>query len=141
MVAQAGQDMLIQMEISGEGEFRTIGGLRASKLSLNSQSIVGTNLTSEGRWRSLIEGVGIRTAAISGSGVFVDDETDTRIQQLFFNSTFPVLKFRIPDFGDLIGKFQIVSIEFSGKFDAEALYDLSFASAGEVTFQKHIQAL
>ncbi len=134
MTAQAGQDVLIQIEMNGVDEFETIAGLRASKISFNAQSVNATNLSSPGRWRELIEGAGIRSATIGGSGVFIDDATEARVQQQFFDGKTPRLRMRLPNFGDIIGKFQITSMEFSGNYDGEANYDFSFTSAGELTF-------
>ncbi len=138
MVAQAGQDVLAQIDMNGSQEFKTIAGIRATKISLNAQTINATHLGSAGRWRELVENAGVRSATINGSGVFVDDETDARIQSLFFEGQFPMMRMRIPDFGDLIGRFQIVSIDFSGNYDGEASYEFSFASSGEISFVSHV---
>lgn len=137
MTAQAGQDVLVQIDLTGSNDFKTIAGLRASKISFNSQMVNVTNLGSIGRWRELIAGAGVRSASISGSGVFVDDETDGKMQELFFEGGLPNLKMRLPDFGDVIGKFQILSMDFAGNFDGEANFDFSFASAGPLTFVAH----
>jgi TP901-1 family phage major tail protein len=41
----------------------------------------------------------------------------------------------VPDFGIVEGSFQITSIEYSGDHDGEAVYELSLASAGALSFQ------
>jgi TP901-1 family phage major tail protein len=40
----------------------------------------------------------------------------------------------IPDFGTVQGPFQITSLDFAGEHNGEVTYDVSFESAGEVTF-------
>ena len=139
MVAQAGQNLLIQIDMDGSENYKTIAGLRATKIAFNSQSISTTHMGSPGRWRELLGSAGVRSASIGGSGVFVDDATDARIRQLFFDGQIPSMRMRIPNFGDILGKFQITSIEFSGNFDGEANYDFSFLSAGELEFDPHVE--
>jgi TP901-1 family phage major tail protein len=40
----------------------------------------------------------------------------------------------IPSFGIVQGPFQITSIEYAGNYNGEATFDMSFASAGLLTF-------
>ena len=40
----------------------------------------------------------------------------------------------VPDFGTLTGPFQIASLEFAGRHDAEVTFDLALESAGEISF-------
>jgi TP901-1 family phage major tail protein len=40
----------------------------------------------------------------------------------------------VPDFGLIEGPFQITAIEYSGQHDGEAVYELSLASAGALSF-------
>ena len=87
-----------------------------------------------GGWRELLAGAGVRTAAISGSGVFRDDATDARARAIFFAGDTPEFQVIIPDFGVVQGAFQITSVEYVGNYDGEATYSLSLASAGALTF-------
>jgi len=41
----------------------------------------------------------------------------------------------VPDFGTLQGAFQISALEYSGQHDGEAVYELSLASAGALSFE------
>lgn len=93
-----------------------------------------TNLGSAGRWRELLSGAGVRSAAISGSGVFRDEATDERVRSIFFAGDIPRFQVVIPDFGVIEGAFQITSIEYSGQHDGEATYELALASAGSISF-------
>jgi TP901-1 family phage major tail protein len=135
MTAQSGQNLLIKIDMDGNDDFQTIAGLRASKIAFNAQTINTTNMSSPGRWRELIEKAGVRSAQISGSGVFLDSDTDARIQALFFDGRIPKMQMVIPDFGTIEGKFQISALEFAGNFDGEVNYDMSFSSAGELLFR------
>ncbi len=134
MVAQKGKDLLIKIDMDGSGTFETIAGLRATRLTFNADTVDVTNLDSQGGWRELLGGAGVRSAAISGSGVFRDEYTDERARQIFFDGTIPAFQVIIPDFGTLEGLFQITSLEYSGQHDGEATYELSLASAGALDF-------
>jgi TP901-1 family phage major tail protein len=134
MAAQRGKDLLIKLDMSGSGAFETVAGLRATRITFNAETVDVTNLGSEGRWRELLSGAGVRSAAISGSGVFRDDATDERARAIFFAGEIPGFQVIIPDFGVVEGPFQITAIEYSGSHDGEAVYELSLASAGALSF-------
>jgi len=134
MVAQKGKDLLIKIDMDGTGTFQTVAGLRASRITFNAETVDITGLDSIGGWRELLGGAGVRSAAISGSGVFRDDYTDERARQIFFDATLSDFQIIIPNFGVIEGPFQITALEYSGKHDGEAAYDLSLASAGALSF-------
>ena len=134
MAAQNGKDLLIKLDMTGGGMFDTIAGLRASRISFNAESVDVTSLESQGGWRELLAGAGVRSAAISGSGVFKDAATDERARQIFFDGEVPSFQVIIPDFGIVEGPFQVTSIEYSGSHNGEASYEMSMASAGALTF-------
>ena len=134
MVAQNGKDLLIKIDLDGSGSFTTLAGLRASRIAFNAETVDVTSLTSTGGWRELLDGGGVRSASISGSGVFSDEDTDERARQLFFNGTKADFQVIVPDFGTIEGAFQITSLEYAGNYDGEAVYELALASAGVLTF-------
>ncbi len=133
MGAQNGKDLLIKMEI--DGAFVTVAGLRATRLSFNAETVDVTSLDSEGGWRELLAGAGVRSAAISGSGVFRDAESDARVRQVFFGAGIAPFQVVIPDFGTVTGAFQISSVEYAGTHNGEATYALSLVSAGALAFE------
>jgi TP901-1 family phage major tail protein len=134
MAAQKGKDLLIKLDMGG-GAFETVAGLRATRITFNAESVEVTTLESPGGWRELIAGAGVRSATISGSGVFRDQATDARAREIFFSGEIPVLQVIVPDFGIVEGPFQITSLEYSGQHDGEAVYEMAFASAGALHFQ------
>ena len=134
MVAQNGKDLLIKVDMTSGGLFETIAGLRATRVSFNAESVDVTSLESQGGWRELLSGAGVRSASISGSGVFKDAGTDERARQLFFDGETPDFQVIIPDFGIVEGAFQVTSIEYSGSHNGEATYEMSMASAGALVF-------
>lgn len=134
MAAQNGKDLLVKVDMNGTGLFETIAGLRATRISFNAESVDVTSLESQGGWRELLSGAGVKSAAISGSGVFKDEGTDERARQLFFDGETPGFQVVIPDFGIVEGPFQVSSIEYAGSHNGEATYEMSMASAGALSF-------
>ena len=134
MAVQAGKDLLIKIDQTGDGQFETIAGLRATRASFNAETVVVTSLESSGGWRELLAGAGVKSASISGSGVFRDAETDERARQIFFDGEIPAFQVVIPDFGVVQGPFQITSLEYAGSHNGEATYEVSLASAGVLSF-------
>ena len=134
MAAQNGKDLLIKLDVDGQGSFETIAGLRATRISFNAQTVEVTSLDSPGGWRELLAGAAVRSASLSGAGVFRDAATDARARTVFFDGTIPQFEVIIPDFGVVSGRFQITALEYAGNHDGEATYDMSMSSAGELTF-------
>ncbi|MEM6636094.1 MAG: phage major tail protein, TP901-1 family [Pseudomonadota bacterium] len=134
MAAQNGKDLLIKLDLTGGGSFQTIAGLRATRISFNTESVDVTSLESQGGWRELLGGAGVKSASISGSGVFRDEATDERARQIFFDGLTPAFQVIIPDFGIVEGPFQITGIEYAGSHNGEATYELTLASAGALNF-------
>ena len=134
MGAQNGKDLLIKVDLTGDGQFETMAGLRATRVSFNAEQVDVTTLDSAGGWRELLAGAGVKSASISGSGVFKDANTDERARQIFFDGETPEFQVIIPDFGTVRGKFQVTSIEYAGSHNGEATYEVALASAGELSF-------
>ncbi|WHZ36942.1 MULTISPECIES: phage major tail protein, TP901-1 family [unclassified Sagittula] len=134
MAAQNGKDLLIKVDMTGTGTFQTMAGLRATRVTFNAESVDVTTLESQGGWRELLAGAGVKSANISGSGVFKDDTTDERARQIFFDGETPVFQIIIPDFGTVEGAFQVTAIEYAGSHNGEATYEMSLASAGQLAF-------
>lgn len=134
MAVQSGKDLLIKIDIDGAGDFQTVAGLRASRLTFNAETVDVTSLDSAGGWRELLGGAGMRSASLSGSGVFRDAATDARARAVFFAGEIPRFQVVIPDFGLVEGAFQITALEYAGSHDGEATYEMSMASAGALAF-------
>jgi TP901-1 family phage major tail protein len=134
MAVQNGKDLLIKLDLDGAGFFDTIAGLRATRISFNAEAVDVTSLESQGGWRELLAGAGVKSASISGSGVFRDAATDARAREIFFNAEMPLFQVIIPSFGIVEGRFQITAIEYAGSHNGEATYELTMASAGVLNF-------
>ncbi len=134
MAVQNGKDLLVKVDLTGDGNFQSVAGLRATRISFNAESVDVTSLESQGGWRELLSGAGVKSAAISGSGIFRDEGSDERVRQVFFDGETPDFQIVIPDFGTVEGAFQVSSIEYAGTHDGEATYEISLSSAGALLF-------
>lgn len=132
MSAQRGKDLLLKVDVSGT--FETVAGLRTTRLSFNAEAVDATTAESVGRWRELLDGAGLKTANISGAGIFKDATADTQVKTLFFNGTIVSWQIIIPDFGTIEGPFQITGLEYAGVHNDVVTYEVSLASAGALTF-------
>ena len=134
MTAQKGKDLLLKLDGDGIGTFVTVGGLRARSLAFNAGIVDATDQESVGRWRELLAGAGLKTARLSGSGIFKDAASDATLRQYFFDGTVRDWQVIVPDFGTIQGPFQIVTLEYGGRHDGEVSFELGLESAGALTF-------
>ncbi len=133
MSVQKGRDILLKIE-SAPGVFTTVAGLRARTIALNARTVDATDGDSAGRWRELLAGAGVKSAAVSGQGLFRDAASDALIREAFFEQSARTWRLIVPDFGRLDGPFLVAALEYAGEHEGEATFAISLASAGELTF-------
>jgi TP901-1 family phage major tail protein len=134
MTAQKGRDLLLKIDTTGTGTFVTVAGLRSNTLTFNAETVDASSQDSAGAWRELLAGAGLKSASIRGQGIFKDASSDVSIQTYFFNGTIVNWQIIIPAFGIVQGPFQISSLDFGARHDAEVTFDIALASAGALTF-------
>lgn len=134
MAAQRGRDLLLKIEAEGGGAYVTVAGLRTKRIAFNSETVDITDADSAGRWRELLAGSGVQRAAVSGSGIFKDSQSDAFIRAKFFAGEIASWQMAIPDFGIISGDFQITSLEYAGAHDGEVTFEIALDSAGPVSF-------
>jgi TP901-1 family phage major tail protein len=133
MAAQRGKDILLKIE-GAPGVFTTVAGLRARTISLNARTVDATDGDSAGRWRELLSGAGVKSAAVAGQGIFRDAASDALIREAFFAQETKRWRLIVPDFGQLEGPFLVSALEYAGEHEGEATFAISLASAGEIGF-------
>ena len=134
MSAQKGKDLLIKIGDGADPEtFATVAGLRATTLAFNAQTVDITSADSANMWRELLD-AGVKSATLSGSGVFKDAPSDEALRIAFFNQALPNFQIAIPNFGTVTGPFKITSLQYDGPYDGEVKISLSLASAGALAF-------
>lgn len=129
---KGGKDFLLKVETSAS-VYTTVAGLRSKSFSLSADGIDVTNHGSN-QWRELLDGAGIRSMSISGSGVFKNDSTLTTIRQNAMSQTLTNFQIVDDDSGDTFqASFKITSFERSGEFNGEQVWTIALESSGEVT--------
>ncbi|MEP6342527.1 MAG: phage major tail protein, TP901-1 family [Maricaulaceae bacterium] len=118
MTAQRGRDMLVKIQ-NIAGDYITVAGLRTKTLTFNASTVDVTDHESVNQWRELLPGSGVKTADISGAGVFKDAESDALIRTAFFDQSQLSCRFVLPDFGQVDGVFLINRLSFAGTFGGE----------------------
>ncbi|RLP25305.1 phage major tail protein, TP901-1 family [Mesorhizobium sp. YM1C-6-2] len=132
MVAQKGKDLLLK--IDNGGSFVTVAGLRSKRIAFNSETVDITDAESAGRWRELLAGAGVQRAAVSGSGIFKDAQSDALMRQRFFAGEIVGWQLAVPDFGTVEGPFQVTALEYTGSHDGEVTFEVALESAGPIGF-------
>lgn len=135
MSAQKGRDLLMKVEDTpGSGTFSVVGGLRATSFSLNNELIDTTHKGSAGK-RTLLEGAGIQSMSLSGSGLFEDDAPFAQVRSAAESNQH--LKFQIimPGSSDRTyeGTFMITRLDYSGDYNGEVAYSLALESSGAIS--------
>ena len=134
MAAQTGKDLLLKMDSTGSGSVATVADLSSRASAPNAETVDITHQESAGQWRELLAGAGVKSARVSGSGIFKDAASDALIRSYVFDGTIRRWQVIVPDFGTVDGLFQIASFELTGRHDGEVAFELSLESAGELTF-------
>ncbi len=133
MAAQNGRDMLVKIK-DGSGNFITLAGLRAKTFRLNARAVDITDSDSAQGWKELLPGGGVKSAEISGSGIFRDSASDALARTAFFEQSVQDYQFIIPDFGVVEGPFLLTTLSYAGSYQGEASYELTLMSAGAPSF-------
>jgi TP901-1 family phage major tail protein len=134
MAAQRGKDLLLKVDTDGAGSFSTVAGLRTRSLAFNAATVDITHAESADEWRELLAGAGVKTARLSGSGIFKDAASDETVRSAFFAGAIRDWQVAIPDFGTVEGAFQITALEYSGGHDNELTFEIALESAGALSF-------
>lgn len=133
MGAQKGKDLLLKVQ-DAPGSFVTVAGLRSRTLAFNAETVDVTHQESAGQWRELLAGAGVKSARITGGGIFKDAPSDALVRQTFFDGEIRRWQVAIPDFGTVEGLFHISAFELNGRHDGEVGFEIGLESAGELAF-------
>ena len=124
---------LVLLKILIDNSFITIGGMRATKFSLNNQLIDSSNKDS-GSWRQIMTGGGISTMSIAGNGIFTDSQAEQYLRVYAFAKQVANYQLCFGNGDVLVGDFFITNYERSGNYGEEEVYQLSLENAGEVKY-------
>ncbi len=113
--------------------FVAVGGLRSKSISMSSEGIDITSEDSD-EWKVMLDGAGIRSMEISGSGVYNSSTVLDSLKTKFLANTLTCLMFVEVKTGKLYeGCFKLTSLEISGDYDAESSFSIAASSSGAIT--------
>ena len=133
MAYRKGSDMLLKVDTDGNGTFVTVGGIQTTRLSIRRGDADVTNQLSASKFRELLEGAGIVSMSVSGSGVMSDASPQATVRALAIAGTIRNWQLIVPGDGTYQGAFQITQYERSGTHDKEVEFSIALESAGVVT--------
>ena len=138
MAAQKGSALLLKATLSGS--LTTLAGLRSTSMTINGEMVDVTTKDSNplvaggaDKAREILEGGGIRSMAISASGVFTDSALENDIRISAQKGQIREYKLVFGDGDDITGNFLITSYERAGEFNGEETYSLTLESSGQLT--------
>ncbi len=130
-----GRELRIKVRVStGPDVFTVIGGIRTESMTINSETVDVTDKDGNG-WRELLEGAGITSMSLKGSGVVSNDTVFTdHIMAAVMANTHVVLKIE-SGLGDVWqGTFAVPSAERAGEYNKEETFSITLESAGTITY-------
>jgi len=133
MSAQRGRDMLVKLK-QDDDSYITLAGLRTKALRLNARVVDVTDSDSAQGWKELLPHAGVKSAEVSGQGIFRNEASAARVRQAFFEQDPLDLRFLLPGFGQIDGAFLISNLTYSGNYQGEAAFDITLMSAGAPIF-------
>lgn len=136
MAAQSGKAVVVSFkDDAGTPAYQVVAGLRSRSIKLNAESVDVTNADSTGAWRELLSGeVGVRSATISGDGVFTDDAGYEAIRDAYYDGTLRDAKILVTGMGTFEGKFKITSLESSAGYNEAVMWSITLESSGVITW-------
>jgi TP901-1 family phage major tail protein len=135
MAAQCGSSFVISFKNdAGSPAYTVCGGFRTQRLVINAEAVDVTNSSSTGRWRELLNDCGVRSATLTGEGIFVDDAANEAVRDAMFENELRDAKILVPSFGTFEGQFKVTSLEMSGEYNDAGMWSMTLESAGELTF-------
>lgn len=112
----------------------TIGGMRTTSLSINSETVDVTTADNANRWRELLPATGIKTMSITLSGVLKDVAAHDQLLDDVIAQTADEYGIILDSLGFFEGNFQVSQFESSGEYNNEVNYSVTLESAGDVTY-------
>lgn len=131
MVGYSGN--LVLLKVKQGKEYNVVGGMRTTRFLLNNQIIDATHKES-GKWRYLLDNVGVSSLSITGSGVFTDKDSEKAVRKLAFDNLKSKFLLAFGNGDKLEGEFVVSTYERVGNVSEEETYNLTLESAGKIKY-------
>lgn len=134
MAKQKGSDMLLKLDVDGNGNYTTVGGIQGQRVSGRTPETDVSNQGSPNKRRELLAGAGIRSMSVSGDGVVDSAAPTPTLVSVYEAGTIRNWTIVVPGIGTYVGPFLITQLEINGPHDKELTFSISLESAGDWTF-------
>lgn len=135
MAATCGALMTLSFkDDAGTPAYQLVAGLRSKSIAINSELVDVTSASSTGVWREALDACGVRSATISGSGIFADDAGIEALRDAVSENELRDSKIVIPSFFDITGSFKVTSFQLDGEYNGAIQFSITLESAGALTF-------
>jgi len=119
--------------------FRALGGLQNASLAFAAELQEITNSLSQ-EFREILDGAGIRSLSISGSGFAVDEWGQAKLRKLFLANDLNRYQVCLFDDGAVLkyweGCFKVVALEQGGDYNAPQSFSVTLESSGEFSYNE-----
>lgn len=133
--AYKGLDFILEVDNGTEGVplWTRVCGLTQTGLTINQEGVDITDNCSEG-WREMLEGAGVRSVSISGSGNSRNNDGQKFLEEACRSNLFVKARIR-RGYGDQFsGVWQIPSVGASATYNGAETFEVTLESAGEITY-------
>lgn len=115
--------------------YTNVGGIRSKSFSVSAEEIDISNEDST-EWKNILDGAGMRSVAISGSGVVTSKASFVALQTAFLaNALVQLIFLEVKSVQVWSAYFKVNSLEKSGDYNAESGLSISASSSGAVVLQ------
>lgn len=134
MSAFKGNMMLLKI---GDGntpeQFRTVGGLRVSRLMLNRQ-LVETTALREDAWRTLLPEAGKAFLRLQGDGIYADSSAERQLRGMAFSGSAAMCRLYSGEGGCVQARCVVAGYEREGKVAELATFRVTLESVETVSY-------
>lgn len=131
-MAEKGREILIS--VNDAGVWKTVGCMRTQSISINNEEVDISSTCSLEEWRTLLEGAGIRTANMTGNGMFSSGEGQTYMVNAALTGSIEEMRMFVPGLGTFQGDYLPATVEVTGEYNGAVQFNGSFSSAGQIVF-------
>lgn len=115
-------------------DYETVAALRTTSLTFNKATVDVTNKDAQG-WQELMPGGGVRSAAISASGIYSNTEDQLKLIEAFNHTGHWNAEVEDEAGNTFTGAWNIDSLAFTGDHNAEHTFDITLSSSDVITFE------
>lgn len=135
MPAQKGKLVLLKADLAGGSPqaYTTVAGLRTTTWTIDGEDVDVTTKDDDG-WQQRLSGAGVRSIAVSATGIFQDSAVEETVRGWAFDQTINWFQLTFENGDQLECQFQISNYQRTGDHDGAETYSLTLASHGAPTY-------